>query len=212
MTARASYHHGSLRSAFLDEAWEMARTSSPAQVTLREVARRIGVSHNAAYRHFADREDLMVALSERAMTALADAMLERMATVPTEQDPVERVRARLRETGRAYVLYAIAEPQLFQLAFHLQGTAPADAPATATAQRTDGPYGILNGVLDEMADIGAMPSERRQGAEIVCWAAVHGFAELCTKGPAGALPAQERDAMLDVLLRTVEAGLRAPAE
>ncbi len=73
---------------------------------LREVARRAGVSHNAAYRHFSDRAALLAEVSDRAYADLEQAMLDRIATV-AEGDPVERGFARLRETGRAYVDFAI---------------------------------------------------------------------------------------------------------
>ncbi|GGR48034.1 AcrR family transcriptional regulator [Nocardioides luteus] len=205
---RATYHHGNLRSALIDAAWEMARSSAPEKVTLREVARRVGVSHNAAYRHFADRQELMRSLADRAVEELTARMQARNATVSDDREPAEIARARFKETARAYVAFATDEPHLFQMAFHLEFSGPDVVPVIS--ERRDGPYGILNDVLDEMVAVGEIPAERRLGAEVVCWAAVHGFAELCTKGPLGRLPAPEREATLDLLFHTLQQGLKAP--
>ncbi|MEO9328942.1 TetR/AcrR family transcriptional regulator [Gordonia aurantiaca] len=205
---RSTYHHGNLRSALIDEAWELARTSAPEKVTVREVARRAGVSHNAAYRHFADRQELMTSIADRALATLADLMRERIATVPSDQDPVEVARARFRETARAYALFAIEEPHLFQVAFHAEFSRPG---VTADlSERTEGPYAILHMILDEMVAVGEIPPERRSDAEVICWAAVHGFAELCIKGPLGLLPEAEREITFERLLNTLLHGLKAP--
>ena len=64
------YHHGNLRPVLVDTAVELARTTGPDGVVLREVARRAGVSHNAAYRHFADRAALLAEVSDCAMADL----------------------------------------------------------------------------------------------------------------------------------------------
>src|ERR1044071_5191698 len=109
------YHHGNLRPVLVDTAVELARSTGPDGVVLREVARRAGVSHNAAYRHFEDRAALLAEVAERAMAQLEDAMRARADAVGAT-DPVERAVERLGETGRAYVAFAIAEPGLFSVA------------------------------------------------------------------------------------------------
>ncbi|MGZ4461007.1 MAG: TetR/AcrR family transcriptional regulator [Nocardioidaceae bacterium] len=195
MTAQP-YHHGNLRQALVETAVELARAKGPDGVVLREVARRAGVSHNAAYRHFADREQLSAEVAAVAMGMLERAMTERIAKV-REKDPAKKARRRLREVGRAYVLYALAEPGLFEVAF--SGSLHKDLA---------GPYAVLNRVLDEIVAAGDLAPERRAGAEVVCWSAVHGFASLHARGPLQVVPAAERDASLDQLLTTVDLGLR----
>lgn len=190
-----SYHHGNLRPALIEAAAELARAEGPGGVVLREVARRTGVSHNAAYRHFADREELLAEVALLGMAGLEQAMLDRMATVLT-RDPKRRAVRRLRETGRAYVEYALAEPGLFEVAF-----------AAQVDHAEGGPYALLNGVLDELVEVGAMPPERRDGADVACWAGVHGFAMLHLHGPLRESPAAERDAALDRMLDLIELAL-----
>src|SRR6476619_8326067 len=153
------YHHGNLRPVLVETAVELARTTGPDGVVLREVARRAGVSHNAAYRHFDDRAALLAEVSDRAMSDLERAMLTRIDAV-TLTDPTARATERLRETGRAYVDFALREPGLFAVAFGSpEGPKIHSDPATLT-----GPYAVLNAVLDELVACGAVPPERRVGA------------------------------------------------
>ena len=198
------YHHGNLRPALVETAVELARTTGPDGVVLREVARRAGVSHSAAYRHFSDRAELLDAVAQEAMSRLEDAMRERISTV-TEDDPAARAVARLRETGRAYVEFAVAEPGLFAVAFSAHPS-PREEPVDGGGD----PYGLLNTVLDEMVGSGAMPTARREGADVACWALVHGYADLHVHGPLVEVPAAERRQALEHVLDLIEAGLTRP--
>ena len=117
MERPAGDHHGDLRAALVDAGLELARAKGPEGVVLREVARQVGVSHNAAYRHFADRDELLLEIAGRGMALLAEGMRAHSARVPTDADDVTRARGRLKEIGRAYVEFALAEPGLFGSAF-----------------------------------------------------------------------------------------------
>jgi AcrR family transcriptional regulator len=197
------YHHGNLRPVLVDTAVELARTTGPDGVVLREVARRAGVSHNAAYRHFDDRAALLAEVSGCAMADLEEAMQTRIDAV-TLTDPTARATERLRETGRAYVDFAIREPGLFAVAFTTSGGPEAHQ---AEEARVAGPYAVLNAVLDELVAAGALTPERRQGADVACWAAVHGYAELHVHGPLREVPAEVRDQVLEGVLDVVHRGL-----
>lgn len=193
------YHHGNLRAALVEAGAELARTAGPDGVVLREVARRTGVSHNAAYRHFADRDALLVEISSVATERLEQAMQGRLDEV-TQNAPSERARARLRAIGRAYVEFALAEPGLFSVAF-----CPLDA--SEGWKEDAAPYLLLGHVLDELVEAGALSPEGRPGAEVVCWSAVHGLSALLLDGPLRDVPAPDREAVLEKLLATVERGL-----
>lgn len=207
-----AYHHGNLRAALIDTAVELARAEGPDGVVLREVARRAGVSHNAAYRHFSDREQLLSEVAAVAMAALAESMRERVAAIRA-RDAGERARRRLREVGTAYVEFAVSEPGLFGVAFaaalpaEVKGAGEeAGEGAEAEAAVAD-PYALLNDALDELVAAGQVTPERRVGSELACWAAVHGFAVLHTDGPLHDATAEERHASLEHMLDVVEAGL-----
>jgi AcrR family transcriptional regulator len=141
----------------------------------------------------------------RVAGELEEAMRARIGAVRLA-DPAERALERLRETGRAYVDFALREPGLFTVAFSV-----AAAPDTHVlpSGEISGPYGVLNAVLDELVECGAVAPDRREGADVGCWAMVHGFAELHVHGPLHDLPAELRDPMLESVLDLVERGLLA---
>ncbi len=199
-----AYHHGNLRAALVETGFTMARESGPDGVALREVARRVGVSHNAAYRHFADRDQLLAEIAVRGMDLLTEAMDTRLALVSEDLDPVLRAQARLREVGRAYVGFALDEPGLFRTAFtsHVGG---------ADGEGDGGPYAILNAILDELVAVGYLVPDRRPNADVVCWAGVHGFAVLHLDGPLQETPAEEREASIARFFEIVERGLGGAA-
>lgn len=196
--AARRYHHGNLRAALIDTAVDQARAGGVDGVVLRDAARRTGVSHNAAYRHFADRDDLLAAVSARGMAELEQRMRDRMAGLADDGRGTQ-ASARLREAGREYVHFALAEPGLFSTAFAC-ARPEEGAPG-------EGAYGVLSTVLDDLVTAGVLPAERRPGADVTCWAAVHGFALLCLQGPLRDLPEQEREAQLDGLLERLARGL-----
>ena len=198
----STYHHGNLRESLIDTGVELARVRGPEGVVLREVARRTGVSHNAAYRHFADREALLAEIARLAMRQLRAAMQREIDAADAEEHPDEQARAsaRLRATGRAYVDFAISEPGLFDVAF----TAIPDEDGLDAD--TD-PYDLLTQVLDEGVAAGAVSPDLRPGAEVICWSAVHGFATLHVHGPRASAPVEERNATLDVMLDHIARGL-----
>lgn len=198
------YHHGNLRDALVEAAVEVVREGGPEALSLRELARRVGVSHAAAYRHFADREALVDIVAERAMDALVAAIERRLADV-VDEEPVRRARRRLGAIGAGYVEFALAETGLFRLLF----TAYPDPPEGKGAGNAgdDDPYAMLNAALDHLVDVGYLDPAVRVGADVTCWSAVHGFAVLNVEGPLRGLTTAERDAALAGLLVSIDRGL-----
>lgn len=210
VTPRDGYHHGNLREALVDAAVELASTSGPDGVVLRAVTRHVGVSPNAAYRHFADREALLAEVAARAMGALTASMAARQDAV-TEQAPVARAVARLEAIGRGYVDFALAEPGLFRVCF----AAPPEVALAWDSRDPEGeepdptadPFGVLNAALDHLVEVGWLDPVRRPGAEVLCWSTVHGFATLHLDGPLRDVPAEEREQALSMALAHVSRGI-----
>ncbi|OBK32495.1 hypothetical protein A5658_15750 [Mycobacterium sp. 1245111.1] len=172
-TGKKGYHHGALRSALVQASIALAREGGPDRVILREAARAAGVSHSAAYRHFADREALLAEVSIFARNELAEEMRRR---VSRSKDP----RRRLRAVGTAYIHFALTQPGLFRSAF-TSHPATADVPEAVSTGAE--PFEVLGQVLDEAQAAGLLDSRRRPGAEIAVWSAVHGLATLLLDGP-----------------------------
>ena len=186
---------------------ELAREGGPDAVVLREASRRVGVSHNAAYRHFADRDQLLREVCVRCMSQLALLMERRVAAAPKGRG-VRAERRRLRASGLAYVEFALKETGWFRTAFSVPRRGDATfRPGEGTGASGLGPFELLNERLDALESAGGFPSARREGAEYAAWAAVHGVATLLTDGPLRSVPAKERDAIVARVLDNVERGL-----
>src|SRR5579862_5070533 len=122
--ARRRRPRGAVRDGLVAAGLELARTGGPDAVVLREAARMVGVVPNAAYRHFADRDELLAAVCAAAMRELADRMAAGTGRVRGKYGDAAAARRRLRAIGRAYLEFAAAEPGLFATAFALPGQHP----------------------------------------------------------------------------------------
>lgn len=196
------YHHGRLRDALIDAGVELARARGPDAVVLRAATRATGVSHNAAYRHFADRDDLLRAVCTRCMDELGRRLAAQIAATPRQRDPVTGAWERLRAAGTAYVDFALAEPGWFRTAFGVPHTVE-----SVRADLTFDPYQILADALDGLVSAGAIPASRRPGAEYAAWSAVHGLSCLLIDGPLRELDAAQRQTALDKVLAMAVGGL-----
>lgn len=204
---RETYRHGDLRRALLEAAIELARVGGPGAVTLREATRRAGVVPNAAYRHFSGQQDLLLAVRDAALSALAVAMEAELAAIPPDVSPAAFAAASLRAVGLGYLAFARSEPGLFRTAFGPpQRTVDTSENAKAGLSGLD-PFQLLGLALDRMVDAGTLSSQRRVGAEYLAWSAVHGLAMLVIDGPLRRMGTQEVDAVIPRLLRMVEVGL-----
>jgi AcrR family transcriptional regulator len=194
---KSGYHHGDLRAALIDAGLQLTRTGGPDALTIREATRRVGVSPNAAYRHFADREALLSAVA----TAIQHLMAATMQSPVRRRGSAERLAVdRLRAVGVGYIKFALDEPGWFAVAFF--GAVQPDETAAAL------PYLALVEALDGMAAAGALSAKRRDGAEWPCWSAVHGFAELALHGPLRGVSRREIESLAQRTVDDIIAGLR----
>ena len=206
-TPRNTYRHGDLRRALLDAGIELARAGGPDAVVLREATRRAGVAPNAAYRHFANRDDLLGAVRAAAVAAAARFMEAELERVPLQGSATEQARAKVRAVGAGYLRFAQTETGLFRTAFGGQFSVqqqPDPAMGGATGRN---PFEHHSAALDDLVAAGALPAERRHGAEYLAWSTVHGMALLSLDGPLRGVPPPMLQALGQRLLDMVERGL-----
>ena len=205
--ARSTYRHGDLRRALLDAGIELARHGGPDAVVLREATRRAGVAPNAAYRHFANRDDLLGAVRAAAVAAAARFMEAELVRLPATGTATQQAHAKVRAVGAGYLRFAQAETGLFRTAFGGRFTVqqqPDPAMGGATGLN---PFEHLSAALDDLVATGALPAARRQGAEYLAWSTVHGMALLAIDGPLRGTPQTMLDGLGQRLLDMVERGL-----
>lgn len=106
-----NYHHGDLRQSLIDAAIALISEEGVSDLSLRQVARRVGVSHNAPYRHFEDKEALLAAVAEQGFQSLRAAMESAQQAIPP--DSAQRMEA----IGIAYINFALAHPAYYRLMF-----------------------------------------------------------------------------------------------
>jgi AcrR family transcriptional regulator len=191
--AEQDYHHGDLKRALLDVARSVLEAEGPGALTLREVARRAGVSHNAPYRHFADRDALIAAVAAAGFLDMG----ARMAAV-RENDPAEQL-ARL---GQEYVAFAMAQPGHFAVMFSSSGRID-DPRLMATA---------MSALSHLRTAVSALMGGDDELAVTCAWSMVHGLAKLQLQGMlATARPAEARQLVV-AATRRIARGLALTAD
>jgi AcrR family transcriptional regulator len=173
---------------------------------LREATQMVGVVPNAAYRHFADRDELLAAVSTAAMRELAARMAAGVARVRGKHGDAGAGRPRLRAIGRAYLEFAHEEPGLFTTAFALPHQHTYSPPSGGTGPDPM-PLDQLRAVLDELAYADVLDRRRRPGIEYPIWSAVHGLAVLTGQGPLRHVPDATRHHLEKLTRAFIEAAL-----
>lgn len=180
-----SYHHGNLRQALVEAALGLMVETGGTDFSLREAARRVGVTVNASYRHFRNKEALMVAIAAEGFRRFSQALLSGAASGGSARD-------RLLGSGRAYVRFARANPSLFRLMF-----------GNFSAGRQDEELVLAGGQALEVLKSGLAaymnkPSDSDEVAvaALRAWALAHGLSYLMMDGQLAHLP-WDADALID---------------
>lgn len=191
------YHHGDLRRALLDAAADLVAERGVEGLTLREVARRAGVSHAAPYHHFADLSAMVTALAVESLARLRD---EQRATAAAHVSAPERIRA----LGVAYVRFALADPARFRLMWRPELRGDSE-PTQVDDVGAESYEPLLQAIAEGQASRELVEGDTA-GLALGAWSAVHGLAVLMVDGP---LRRQARawsdaeprvDAVIDVVL------------
>lgn len=167
------YHHGDLRRAIVETASAMLREDKGWQFTLREVARRAGVSHAAPYKHFPDKAALLLELALRGFDQLGQEL--KAAIVPRPRS----ARKEFLALGGAYIAFGVGNPALYRLMFSSDA---GDPHVAHLSERALSALGVLLDVLTRGQESGAFRRRPLQGQAAACWAQVHGITMLSIEG------------------------------
>lgn len=190
----APYHHGDLRAALIAATEELLVERGPDGFSLREVARRAGVSPAAPAHHFGDAAGLLTAVAALGFEGLTAALREGVASGGKD------ARAALRGQGIGYVHYALAHPGRFRLMFR-DGVLHPDP---ALQQHADAAFGELAAGVRRLAGVptGAAMTAVHWNAVVTLWSLVHGYAHLAIAGRFAAFAGTDGDGTLDGFVRT----------
>jgi AcrR family transcriptional regulator len=166
------YHHGNLRAALLAQAELTLRENGLDGLSLRELARQVGVSHGAPRRHFADRQALLDALAESGFARLGAELRAAL------EDAGEDYEARLRATATAYVRFAISDAALLELMF----TGKHRQQAGALGEAADRAFSVILDLIREGQAGGVLEPGEPERIGLLLFATVQGIAALVTGG------------------------------
>ncbi|HMD50800.1 MAG TPA: TetR/AcrR family transcriptional regulator [Bryobacteraceae bacterium] len=192
MAAKRPYHHGNLKSVLLDAAVALIAEVGPAAFTLREVARRAGISHNAPYRHFREKDELLAAVATEGFERLADALGKARARGP---NPALR---RFHASGLAYIRFALHSPEHLQVMFDWPLPIDRYPELSAAAQRA---FSILVEYVEAAQQEASLPTGDSTELACTAWSLVHGIAKL---GIAKNLPFKSEPEILRFAARAID--------
>jgi AcrR family transcriptional regulator len=193
------YHHGNLRAALLAQAERTVRERGVQELSLRELAREVGVSHGAPRRHFPDRQALLDALSEAGFARLG-ADLRRAADGAGED-----FEARLRATAAAYVRFATRDAALLELMFAGK-LGEESGTLQAASERA---FAVMLELIEQGQAQGALESGEPERVGLVLFATIQGIAALVT---GGMVLAEQLDELLADAIAHFLRGSRAAAQ
>ncbi len=205
MSISRTYHHGDLRRALIGAALELLKEEQNWMFSLREVARRAGVSHNAPYNHFADKNELLAELGAAGFVALHNRLLAATAGV-------HRADTALTKSGVAYVKFALENPAQYRLMFGtVLGPTDSGRPKTVVKAALE-----ARAVLERIVQRGAISGvfsgltngKRIQAAVLSAWSVVHGLAMLLLDGFVEDVPPRDVDALAQTVAQTLTNGLK----
>lgn len=182
-----------LRAQILDASVTLIEEKGLGALSMREVARRAGVSHQAPYHYFADRQAILAAIAGEGFRRLSAAL---EPAVASKRKPV----ARLELGGRAYVAFALSQPGYFRVMFRPELVALENYPdALASAQEA---FARLESLVAGVVEAGVIEPSHAPGLVTVAWSFVHGLSSLVLDGPlSGATALDGGSAVIDAAFR-----------
>jgi AcrR family transcriptional regulator len=196
---RRTYHHGDLENALVEAAIVLIADQGAEAFTLREVARRVGVSHAAVYRHFADKSAMLEAIAVHGYRGLTHRLRGAIAGVPKA-----RVEERLLRIATAYAMFAIEQEPRFRV---MTRPRREELRSAALEEAIDEALGVLVGVAREGVATGLLKKAPPLDHAVRVYLLAYGYASLVLLGRLRVRP-EELKSYLERLLAPVLASLR----
>ncbi len=182
------FHHGALREALLAAALDAVVRFGIDSLSMRELARTIGVSHGAPYRHFANKEEMLIALGVMGLGELRD----RLRSAWVEKSQGKNGLARLKRVGWAYLQFAADEPALFRLIFSRE-LSDRVVSEELRAVESETFEALHDAVSHAKEALGTSSGPAPQVTAMHLWAGLHGLAHLWVEGRLDRLDALDQD-------------------
>ena len=172
--ANRPYHHGDLHQEIICAACELLEENNISSLSLRAVAKKVGVSHTAPYRHFKDKESLLAGIAGRGYDELTTQMKEAVELHPGNP------AAQLQEAGIRYVELALKQPQCSHLMY--SGILPCDDTYPELKESGDTAFDGLKMIIEEGQSSGEFKQGDIELLALTAWAGIHGLTMLLISG------------------------------
>ena len=169
-----AYHHGDLPAALLAAVQNAVADGGVSGVSLRDVARRAGVSHSAPAYHFGSKAGLLTAFATAGYRLLAESVITEAAAADAGDGAAE-----LAAIGRGYVRFAVGHPEHFEVMFRLDALDPANAEFVAASEAA---YGLLTATVERCRAAGRLHGRSAEVVAVSAWSLVHGLSALWISG------------------------------
>lgn len=197
-TAERPYHHGDLRRFLIDTAVQMLGEADGSAFTLRELARRAGVSYAAPYKHFPDKAALLAEIALIGFDRLREALSTARANSP------EDVSEMFLNVSRAYLDFGRQNEALYRLMF---GGEIGKLALVHLDRRALGAFEVVIALLEHGQATGFVRKRPVRGQAAACWAQLHGLTMLMLDGLL--LPEKVGEGAIEAALETLRDGLAA---
>ena len=202
-SAPKPYHHGDLQREILCAARDLLEENNIASLSLRAVAKKVGVSHTAPYRHFKDKESLLVGIAGEGFKEMTAQLNEAVELHPNNP------RAQLQEAGHRYVKLVAENPQCVQLMFG--GILPCDDTYPELHESGDLAFTALKTIIADGQDTGVFKKGDLELMALSAWSSIHGLSLLLISGSINqtASAPVETHALTTAITATLLEGLNA---
>lgn len=177
-TKKDRYHHGNLKQDLLTTALQALESESLEKLSLRGLAKALGVTPTAVYGHFSDKTDLLIELRTLGFSQLGDAMSNALENLPSGSKGEDKVRA----LGKIYMQFAVSNPHLFDILFSWTPEFARITPECA-AEGCSGEGILRNAIIELLKDQGVELDDHQAAvASFSTWSLVHGISTLLKSG------------------------------